>query len=101
MLDALCSWLSRSRLAIQITLRVCQALLLSFLFGEIRGMASADFEQSYPLVEVLDTGGNVTKDLRLLRTDDSECHFVDAHGREQMIPKAQIRAISVVPESVP
>jgi hypothetical protein len=98
---ALCSSLSRSRLAIQIMLLVGQALLLSFLFGEIRGMASADFEQNYPLVEVLDTGGNVTKGLRLLKTDDSECHFVDSHGREQMIPKAQIRAISLVPEPVP
>ena len=97
---ALCSWLLRSRLAIQIILLVGQALLLSFLFGEIRGMASADFEQNYPLVEVLDTGGNLTKGLRLLKTDDSECHFVDSHGREQMIPKAQIRAISVVSESV-
>lgn len=98
---ALCSWLSRSRLAIQIMLLVGQALLLSFLFGEIRGMASADFEQIYPLVEVLDTSGNVTKDLRLLKTDDSECRFVDSAGREQIIPKAQIRAISVVPPSVP
>jgi hypothetical protein len=98
---AVCSWLWRSRLAIQIMLLLGQALLLSFLFGESRGIASADFEQHYPLVEVLDTGGRVTKGLRLLKTDDSECRFVDSQGREQMIPKAQIRAISVVPESVP
>jgi hypothetical protein len=100
MVFAACSWRSRSRLAIQIMLLVGQALLLSFLYGESRGIASADFEH-YPLVEVRDTGGGVTKGLRLLKTDDSECRFVDSEGREQMIPKAQIRAISVVPESVP
>jgi hypothetical protein len=98
---ALCSSLSRSRLAIQIMLLVGQTLVLSFLFGEVRGMASANFERTYPLVEVLDTGGNVTTGLRLLKSDDSECRFVDSHGREQMIPKAQIRAISVVPEPAP
>jgi hypothetical protein len=98
---AICSWRWRSRLAIQIVLLVGQALLLSFLYGESRGIASADFEQHYPLVEVLDTGGSVTKGLRLLKTGDSEYRFVDSQGREQMIPKAQIRAISLAPESVP
>jgi len=98
---AICSWRWRSRLAIQVVLLVGQALLLSFFYGESRGIASADFEQHYPLVEVLDTGGNVTKGLRLLKTDDSECRFVDSQGREQIIPKAQIRAISVAPESAP
>jgi hypothetical protein len=98
---AVCSWRWRSRLAIQIMLLVCQALLLSFLYGERRGIASANFDQHYPLVEVLDTGGGVTKGLRLLKTDDSECIFVDSYGREQMIPKAQIRAISVDPGPEP
>ena len=98
---AACSWRWRCRLAIQIMLLVGQALLLSFLYGESRGIASADFEQHYPLVEVLDTGGGVTKGLRLLKTGDSEYRFVDSQGREQMIPKAQIRAIGLVPESVP
>jgi hypothetical protein len=98
---ALCSWIWRSRLALQIMLLLGQALLLSFLIGESRGMASADFERHYPLVEVLDVGGGVTRGLRLLKTNDSECRFVDSHGREQMIPKAQIRTISLVPESSP
>lgn len=90
-----CSWRWRSRLGIQIMLLVGQALLLSFFYGESRGISSADFEQHYPLVEVFDTGGGVTKGLRLLKTDDSECRFVDSHGQEQMIPKAQIRAITL------
>jgi len=91
----------RHRLAVQILLLLGQALLLSFLYGENRGIVSADFEQHYPLVEVLDTGGSVTKGLRLLKTGDSEYRFVDSQGREQMIPKAQIRAITLVPESAP
>jgi len=98
---AVCSWRWRRRLAIQIMLLVGQALLLSFLYGERRGFASANFDQHYPLVEVLDTGGGVTKGLRLLKTDETECLFVDSNGREQMIPKAQIRAISLDPGSEP
>lgn len=98
---AVCSWHWRRRLAIQIMLLVGQALLLSFLYGERRGIASADFDQHYPLVEVLDTGGGVTKGLRLVKTDETECLFVDSNGREQMIPKAQIRAISLDPGTEP
>lgn len=98
---AFCSWHWRRLLAIQIMLLVGQALLLSFLYGERRGIASADFDQHYPLVEVLDTSGSVTKGLRLLKTDETECLFVDSNGREQMIPKAQIRAISLDPGSEP
>jgi hypothetical protein len=98
---AVCSWRWRHRLAIQIMLLVGQALLLSFLYGERRGIASANFDQHYPLVEVLDTSGGVTKGLRLLKTDETECLFVDSNGREQMIPKAQIRAISLDPGSEP
>jgi len=98
---AACSWRWRSLLGIQIMLLVGQALLISFLFGENRGFASADLESHYPLVEVRDTSGTPTKDLRLLKCDDSECRFVDANGLEQIIPKAQIRAIIMVPESAP
>jgi hypothetical protein len=98
---AVCSWRWRHRLAIQIMLLVGQALLISFLYGERRGIASANFDQHYPLVEVLDTGGGVIKGLRLLKTDETECLFVDSDGREQMIPKAQIRAISLDPKSEP
>lgn len=98
---AVISWRSRHRLAIQIMVLVCQTLLISFLFGENRGIVSADFERNYPLVEVQDTDGGVTKGLRLLKTGDTECRFVDSRGREQMIPKAQIRAITLVPASAP
>jgi hypothetical protein len=98
---AFCSWRCRSSLGTQITLLVCQALLLSFAYGENRGIESTDFQKNYPLVQVTDTGGAVTKDLRLLETNDSEYRFVDSHGQEQMIPKAQIRSITLLPEPAP
>jgi hypothetical protein len=96
---AVCSWRWRHRLAIQIMVLVGQTLLVSFLFGENRGIESTDLEHHYPLVEVQDTNGGVTKGLRLLKTGDSEYRFVDSGGREKVIPKAQIRAVSLAPET--
>jgi hypothetical protein len=98
---ALCSWRWQSRLGLQITLLVCQALLLSFAYGENRGIESTDFQKNYPLVKVTDTNGTPTADLRLLGSDDSEYRFVDCQGQEQMIPKTQIRSIMVLPDSAP
>ena len=97
---AVCSLRSR-RLDRQIMLLVGQALLLSFFYGETRGLVSADFELHHPLVKVRDTEGALIEGLRLLKTNDSECIFVDSHGQEQMIPKAQIRAITLDPASAP
>ncbi len=93
-----CAWKWKQRLALQIMLLVGQALLLSFFFGENRGVAASDLESRYPLVEVQYTAGGSLKDVRLLKTDESECRFMDANGRELMIPKSQIRDITVVPE---
>jgi hypothetical protein len=99
---AACSWRWRSHLARQTMLLIGQVLLFSFLYGEQQGItASTDFERDHPLVDVLDTTGHHTTGLRLLKTDDSECRFVDSFGREQMIPKAQIRAISLDTGSLP
>ncbi len=83
----------RVGLGIQFVIFTAQSWLISYLSGVFAGVQSTRFEDNLPLVEVRTIDGETIGNVRLLKTTHTECRFVEADGRECLIPKERIQRV--------
>jgi hypothetical protein len=98
---AVATWFLLDHLKRQIAILVLQSLCTGYMSGVASGFESVDFEKRFPLVEVVTTDAQVIDGLRMIKTGDTECRFVQSDGMEYLIPKAEIRTVRTVSAPAP